>query len=119
MKRSSISTKSLAETDPIIAGIPIENVVGSKVSVHNGCFSNDYELANAKDPDLAPKYGATGSTSTMLANRVSWFFDLRGPSFNIDSACSSSMIALDVACQGLRNGDSDMVGAHQVSLRTI
>ena len=93
------------------AGIPMEKVVGSKTSVHNGCFSNDYQLANSKNPDLASKYAATGGTSTMLANRVSWFLDLKGPSFNLDSACSSSMMALDSACQCLRSGDSDMVSA--------
>ena len=45
----------------------------------------------------------------MLANRVSWFFDLKGPSLNLDSACSSSMMALDLACQGLWNHNSSMV----------
>ena len=46
----------------------------------------------------------------MLANRLSWFFDLTGPSLNIDTACSSSLMALHVACQALRNRESSMVG---------
>jgi acyl transferase domain-containing protein len=49
----------------------------------------------------------------MLANRISWFFDLVGPSVNLDSACSSSMMALDHACKGLWNGDTTMVSIHQ------
>ena len=86
-------------------------VIGSKTSVHNGCFNNDYQLSMAKDPTLASKYSSTGGTATMLANRVSWFIDLSGPSLNLDSACSSSMVAFDIACQCLRNGDSTMVGS--------
>ncbi|KAF2191590.1 thiolase-like protein, partial [Zopfia rhizophila CBS 207.26] len=43
-----------------------------------------------------------------LANRLCWFFNLTGPSANIDLACSSSMIALDMSCQGLRNKGSNM-----------
>lgn len=42
----------------------------------------------------------------MQSNRISHFFDLRGPSFTVDTACSSSMVALHVACQSLRNGES-------------
>jgi acyl transferase domain-containing protein len=45
----------------------------------------------------------------MLANRISWFFDLTGPSITLDSACSSSLMALDFACQGLRCEDTNMV----------
>lgn len=42
----------------------------------------------------------------MQSNRISHFFDLRGPSFTVDTACSSSMVALHVACQSVRNGES-------------
>ena len=45
----------------------------------------------------------------MLANRLSWFYNLSGPSMNLDSACSSSLMALDMACRSLRDGDADMV----------
>lgn len=62
-----------------------------------------------KDTDLLPKYTATGVANSILAARLSWFFNLTGPCFNLDSACSSSMMAFDLACQGLRSGDSNMV----------
>ena len=55
-----------------------------------------------------PKYAATGISSAMLANRISWFFNLHGPSMNLDSACSSSLSALHLACQDLLHGASNM-----------
>lgn len=44
----------------------------------------------------------------MQSNRISHFFDLRGPSFTTDTACSSSLVALHAACQSLRSGESSM-----------
>ena len=93
-----------------IAGIPLETITGSKTSVHTGCFTNDYQNLLCKDPQAPPKYAATGVAASMLANRISWFFNLTGPSVNLDSACSSSMMAFDLACQGLWSGVSTMVG---------
>jgi acyl transferase domain-containing protein len=47
-----------------------------------------------------------GCAFTMQSNRISHFFDLRGPSFTMDTACSSSLVALHQACQSIRNGES-------------
>ena len=58
---------------------------------------------------MLPKYCATGTEAAILANRISWFFDLHGVSANIDSACSASLTAIDHACSTLRNGDAEMV----------
>ena len=66
-------------------------------------------MASAKDSDLMLKHTATGTANSVLAGRLSWFFDLTGPCFNVDTACSSSMTAFDLACQGLRSRDADMV----------
>lgn len=62
-----------------------------------------------KDSLWHGSYEATGSESTFLANRVSWFFDLAGPSISLDTACSSSLMALHLACQSLRSRESSMV----------
>jgi acyl transferase domain-containing protein len=62
-----------------------------------------------RDPEVIPKHAVTGGSLTMLAARLSWFFDLKGPCVNLDTACSSSMIALDLACQALRNGECSTV----------
>jgi acyl transferase domain-containing protein len=56
-----------------------------------------------------PIYHATGNSGAILANRISWFFDLKGPSVMIDTACSSSLVALDQACQALRLHQTSMV----------
>ncbi|TEY78486.1 hypothetical protein BOTCAL_0048g00120 [Botryotinia calthae] len=90
------------------SGIPLEHLKGSDTAVFTGCFSNDYLLQLLKDPEQLPTYAATGASLSMLANRLSWFFDLSGPSVNLDSACSSSAMALDQACRTLHSGQSSM-----------
>ncbi|PGH23855.1 hypothetical protein AJ80_02103 [Polytolypa hystricis UAMH7299] len=90
------------------AGIPMEKIFGSKTCVFNGSFANDYAPILLKDPLFPAKYTSLGTAASILANRISWFFGLNGPSINVDSACSSSMMALDLACQSLWNGDSEM-----------
>lgn len=52
--------------------------------------------------------GCVGCAYAMQSNRISHFFDLRGPSFTTDTACSSSLVALHAACQSLRSGESSM-----------
>lgn len=90
------------------AGISMEKASNSKTSVYTGCLADDCRLGIFKDPDMLPIYSATWIAVAMLAARLSWFFNLTGPCVNLDSACSSSMMALDLPCQGLRNRDSNM-----------
>jgi acyl transferase domain-containing protein len=62
-----------------------------------------------RDLSQYPKYSITGlSTNTILANRVSFFFDLHGPSVQIDTACSSSLTGFHLGAQSLNSGESDM-----------
>lgn len=56
-------------------------------------------------------YASTGCGASMLANRLSWFYDLQGPSLMVDTACSSSLVGLHLACQELRAGKSKMVSS--------
>ncbi|KAF2014709.1 ketoacyl-synt-domain-containing protein [Aaosphaeria arxii CBS 175.79] len=100
------------------AGITLEALRGSKTGVYAGTMCNDHKHESLKDVDNIPKYAATGSSAAVLANRVSWFFDLAGPSLTLDTACSSSMIALHIACQGLMLNETSMavVGGTNVLL---
>ncbi|GAB1312343.1 Polyketide synthase [Madurella fahalii] len=88
------------------AGLPIENIAGSDTSCYVGCFTRDYHEMLMRDAETAPMYAGTGTGFSLLSNRVSWFYDLRGPSMTLDTACSSSLVGLHLACQGLRNGES-------------
>lgn len=90
------------------AGILAESVAGSNTSVFVGSSARDYESMLLKDADQPAKYIATGIGTAMLANRVSWFFDLKGTSVSLDTACSSSLSALHLACQSLRSHESNM-----------
>ncbi|KAL3488130.1 hypothetical protein BJX62DRAFT_253516 [Aspergillus germanicus] len=90
------------------AGIPIAQCAGTKTSVYTASFTDDYKSILLDAPDNIPKYAATGLSMSMLANRVSWFYNFTGPSMNIDSACSSSLSALHIACQDLLSGTSEM-----------
>ena len=92
-----------------LAGIPLSSIVTSKTSVFVGNSVHDYESILLKDPGTPAKYIGTGIGSSMLANRISWFYDLQGPSISLDTACSSSLSALHLACQSLRNRESHMV----------
>lgn len=86
-------------------GIPKEKLVGKDVGVFVGGSFADYELNNCRDTDTAPMYQATGCASSVLAGRISYYFDFKGPCFTVDTACSSSLTALHLACQALANGE--------------
>ncbi|KAL8962774.1 MAG: hypothetical protein Q9193_000876 [Seirophora villosa] len=90
------------------AGIALEEIAGTDTSVHIGCFTADFITINWRDPQQIPKNSATGTAASMLANRISWFYDLHGPSMTVDTACSSGMVALDLACKGVWSGESKM-----------
>ncbi len=98
------------------AGLSLQDVAGSKTGVFIGHSSSDYRDMIFRDPDRAPTYTFSGTNKTSLANRISWLFDLKGPSFSLDTACSSSLVALHLACQSLRTGESDMAIVGGVNL---
>lgn len=100
------------------AGIPIETLRGSRTGVFAGSMSDDFTRLMAKDPDTMPRTAITGTSPSLLANKVSWFYDLNGPSMHIDSACSSSLTALDLACQSVRNGNSSQVRQKFIQITT-
>ncbi|KAK0709217.1 polyketide synthase [Lasiosphaeria miniovina] len=100
------------------AGIPKHTIVGKDVGVFVGGSFPEYESHLFRDSDTIPMHQATGCAYAMQSNRISHFFDLRGPSFTSDTACSSSMVAIHLACQSLRAGESTcaLVGACHLNM---
>ena len=69
---------------------------------------SEYHSILARDIDATPEYLATGTATCMSANRISYAFDLSGPSIVVDTACSSAMTALHQAVRSLRGGEAHM-----------
>ncbi|KAI9687177.1 MAG: putative Hybrid PKS-NRPS biosynthetic cluster [Bathelium mastoideum] len=88
------------------AGCPLEELEGSKTGVYVGVMTSDFNDIQMRDPETLPTYTATGLARSILSNRISYFFDLKGPSMTIDTACSSSLVALHQAVCCLGNGDA-------------
>jgi phthiocerol/phenolphthiocerol synthesis type-I polyketide synthase C len=85
------------------AGMPASKIAGSPTGVYIGASATDYSDLRLGDPAGADSYFMTGSTLSILANRISYVFDLRGPSLAVDTACSSSLVALHHACEAIRS----------------
>ncbi|KAI1124687.1 putative polyketide synthase [Nemania abortiva] len=100
------------------AGIPMKGLVRSDTSVFVASSSTEYPSMMLDDLDNIPLYAAVGSGTTMLANRLSHFYDLRGPSVALDTACSGGLVATHLGCQSIRSGESRMslVAASQLML---
>ncbi|GKZ26769.1 type I Iterative Polyketide synthase (PKS) [Aspergillus brasiliensis] len=90
------------------AGLPLQNLQGSSTGVYCGSMSNDYLSLLGADIDGLRPFSVTGTTASILANRISYFFDWRGPSFVLDTACSSSLVALHLAAEALQNDDCSL-----------
>jgi acyl transferase domain-containing protein/NADPH:quinone reductase-like Zn-dependent oxidoreductase/acyl carrier protein len=98
------------------AGFTREQLRGSRAGVFVASYHNDYAQLQYSDVDAIDLRTLTGTLHSVLANRLSHFLDLRGPSISIDTACSSSLVATHLACQSLRYGESDIAIAGGVSL---
>ncbi|KAL9616846.1 MAG: hypothetical protein Q9160_008302 [Pyrenula sp. 1 TL-2023] len=90
------------------AGISISDISGTRSSVFTGLFNHEYENQLSRELELEPRYKATGIATSLTANRISWFYDLRGPSINVDTACSSSLVAVYLGCESILNGKAPM-----------
>ena len=98
-----------------IAGISLDALRGSKTGVFAGAMTDDFRLITVRDVQDIQEYATQGSSSSLLANRISWFFDLKGPSITLDTACSSSLTSLHLACQSLLLGESNLVSCYDTS----
>ncbi len=98
------------------AGIPPSALAGSEVGVYVGASSLDYGSLHTTDPAAIDSHFMTGNTLSVLANRISYIYDLRGPSFTVDTACSSSLVAFAEAQAAIASGRIDMAIVAGVNL---
>jgi acyl transferase domain-containing protein len=86
------------------SGIRPSSISGTEVGVYVGASLTEYAHGFIGDPAAGDSHFATGNSLAVIANRISYIFDLRGPSVTFDTACSSSLVALNAACGALRSG---------------
>ena len=98
------------------AGLPQVRLRGSRTGVYIASYHNDYAQLQYADLDAVEARTLTGTLHSVLANRLSYFLDLRSPSMSVDTACSSSLVAIHMACQSLRFGEINLAIAGGVSL---
>lgn len=103
---------------------PIE-LRGTRTGVFIGVSSSEALYAYSHNPSELSGYSMTGCANSMLANRLSFFFDFKGPSYTVDTACSSSLVAMDAAVQAIKSkycdyaivGGSNLLTRPQTSLQ--
>lgn len=98
------------------AGIDPRSLAGTPTGVFVGTMSSEWSSLHMLDFAGVTPFRGTGSGYFMLANRISYHLDLTGPSMAIDSACSSSLMAVHQGCAALRAGDADTVIAAGANL---
>jgi acyl transferase domain-containing protein/acyl carrier protein len=97
------------------AGLTLSALAGKRAGVYIGMSSFDYSGLQV-DRSTIDSYTSLGSVQCVAANRISYFFDLIGPSLTVDTACSSSLVAAHLACQSIWNGESELAFVAGVNL---
>lgn len=98
------------------AGIPPSQLRGTDCGVYLGISTSDYAYRLADDLAAIDAFTATGNTISIAANRISYLFDLHGPSMAIDTACSSSLVAFHQACSAIAAGETATALAGGISI---
>ncbi|KAK4223155.1 hypothetical protein QBC38DRAFT_58577 [Podospora fimiseda] len=87
------------------AGIPLEKIDGTPVACYVGSYASDYGDMQNRDAEDRPANCPIGVGRAIMANRLSYFLNIKGPSITIDTACSGSLVGLDLACRSLQSGE--------------
>ncbi|MEP7272671.1 MAG: beta-ketoacyl synthase N-terminal-like domain-containing protein, partial [Acidobacteriota bacterium] len=101
------------------AGIPPSSLAGTQTGVFVAALSNDYDFIICRDYKRLTSFTGAGTANSIVANRVSYFLDLRGPSIALDTACSGSLLTIELACRSLRTGESSLAIAGGVSVNLL
>ncbi len=99
------------------AGISAQRLGGSRTGVYIGASADEYgEVLDSVGSGAAARHAMPGTSRAVIANRVSYVLDLKGPSMTIDTAQSASLVAIHLACRSLRSGESTTAIAGGVNL---
>ncbi|HEX8703935.1 MAG TPA: beta-ketoacyl synthase N-terminal-like domain-containing protein, partial [Myxococcaceae bacterium] len=98
------------------AGLPPQRLAGSRTGVFVGISVSDYSFLSGTNPSGIDPYTATGWGFAFSAGRISYTLGLQGPSMALDTACASSLVAVQLACQSLRAGECSTAIAGGVML---
>jgi acyl transferase domain-containing protein/SAM-dependent methyltransferase len=99
------------------AGINADRLAGSRTGVFVGICNSDYaQLLVSRPTSEFDAYLATGSSHSVAAGRLSYVLGLQGPCIAVDTSCSSSLVAVHMACQSLRSQESSLALAAGVNL---
>ncbi|HEV2863882.1 MAG TPA: beta-ketoacyl synthase N-terminal-like domain-containing protein [Pyrinomonadaceae bacterium] len=93
------------------AGLLAQSLRRTRTGVFVGLSNSDYSGLLSGEPSLIDAYTGTGNARSIAANRLSYFFDFRGPSMTVDTACSSSLVAVHLACRSLLNAECTLAVA--------
>jgi len=91
------------------AGFIPEALAGSLTGVFVGLTVNDYQLLAADTDAMEGPYGVTGANFSIASGRIAYALGVHGPAMTIDTACSSGLLAIHMACRSLNDGESDLV----------
>ena len=98
------------------AGYSTESLSARNCGIFVGCTVGDYERLLAMSGEDTNGQSFMGTSSAILAARISYLLNLKGPSLSVDTACSSSLTAIHLACMSIRTGESDLAIAGGVSI---
>ncbi|MGO4773547.1 amino acid adenylation domain-containing protein, partial [Flavobacterium sp. W22_SRS_FK3] len=96
------------------SGYTAKELKGSMTGVYIGILQNEYaSLLKNYPKDM---YSGTGSALSIASNRLSYYYDFKGPSMSVDTACSSSLVSVHLAIKDIRSGECTMAIAGGVNL---
>ncbi|MFC7671602.1 sulfolipid-1 biosynthesis phthioceranic/hydroxyphthioceranic acid synthase [Mycolicibacterium sp. GCM10028919] len=98
------------------AGIDPATIADSLTGVFIGMTHADYQLLAADAHAVEGPYGFTGNNFSLASGRIAYHLGVHGPAYTVDSACSSSLLSVHMACRSLHDGESDLALAGGVSI---
>ncbi|MDQ5911034.1 MAG: polyketide synthase PksN, partial [Pseudomonadota bacterium] len=98
------------------AGYAESSLAKMRCGVYAGVLGNEYADLLQRHSHTPDAYQMLGNAASILAARIAYTLNLKGPSLSLDTACSSGLVAMDLACKALQRGDIDLALAGGVSL---